>query len=73
MELVINELGDVVIVLIFYDAPEFGANEVVVFEVSEQLQPRRGKPNIPVTRGNKGFGDSKTREMKEFSRYILHL
>ena len=33
----------------------------------------RGKPNIPVTRGNKGFGDSKTREMKEFSRYILHL
>ncbi len=35
LELVINELGDVVLVVIFDDAPEFGADEVVVFEVMQ--------------------------------------
>ncbi len=35
LELVINELGDVMLVVIIDDAPEFGADEVVVFEVMQ--------------------------------------
>ncbi len=35
-----HKLPDVVAVLILHDAPELAANEVVVFEVLEQLQSR---------------------------------
>ncbi len=39
-QLVIYELGNIVVVLVFHDAPEFAANEVIVFEMIEQLEPR---------------------------------
>ncbi len=70
LELVINELGDVVLVVIFDDAPEVVADEVVVFEVCEQLQPRRVYHQIMDDRKRTGVAGHDIHD--EFLRFVLH-